>query len=67
MHHLKVTETQVSQIELDKATEAFKSLHQERQDLINQWETSIKTMQKKDEDIIQAQATYGDLKVHISH
>ena len=60
---LKVTETQVSQIELDKTTEAFKSLHQERQDLIDQWENSIRTMQKKDEDILNAQARYSELKV----
>ena len=55
----------MSQIELDKTTEAFKNLHQERQDLINQWENSIKTMQKKDQDIANAQAKYGELKVDL--
>lgn len=58
-----MTETQVSQIELDKATEAFKQLHQERQDLIDQWEGSLKNMQKKDQDIVDAQDKYQDLKV----
>jgi coiled-coil domain-containing protein 39 len=43
----EVTETQVAQIELDKTTEAFRQLHQERQDLISQWEGAVKTMQKR--------------------
>jgi coiled-coil domain-containing protein 39 len=58
-----VTETQVAQIELDKTTEAFKKLHMERQELIQQWENAIKTMQKRDQDITDAQERYQNTKV----
>ncbi|KAL2918440.1 hypothetical protein HK105_201841 [Polyrhizophydium stewartii] len=61
----EVTETQVAQIELDKTTEAFKQLHQERQDLINQWESAIKNMQKRDEDITSSQEVYQSQKEKI--
>ncbi|KAI8919783.1 hypothetical protein BC831DRAFT_479983 [Entophlyctis helioformis] len=54
----EVTETQVAQIELDKTTEAFKQLHQERQDLIDQWEAAINNMKKRDQDITSSQESY---------
>ncbi|KAL5037279.1 hypothetical protein BDV3_006797 [Batrachochytrium dendrobatidis] len=58
----EVTETQVAQIELDRTTEAFKQLHQERQTLISQWEAVIDNMKKRDQDIERCQATYQDKK-----
>jgi UDP-glucose:O-linked fucose beta-1,3-glucosyltransferase len=61
----EVTETQVAQIELENTTEAFKRLHQERQDLIQQWETAVKTMKKRDNDINVAQANYRNQKQEI--
>ncbi|KAI8910340.1 hypothetical protein EDD86DRAFT_265939 [Gorgonomyces haynaldii] len=61
----EVTETQVAQIELDRTTEAFKQLHQERQDLINQWQEAVNSMQKRDEDIIHAQDALSQLKAHM--
>ena len=61
----EVTETQVAQIELENTTEAFKKLHQERQDLIQQWETAVKTMKERDRDINQAQSNYRNQKVEI--
>ncbi|KAJ3209310.1 Coiled-coil domain-containing protein 39 [Dinochytrium kinnereticum] len=61
----EVTETQVAQIELDKTTEDFKRIHQERQELINQWETALKTMQKRDEDITDSQDRYQKSKDNI--
>ncbi|TPX65201.1 hypothetical protein SpCBS45565_g05309 [Spizellomyces sp. 'palustris'] len=61
----EVTETQVAQIELDKTTEAFKKLHQERQELIQQWESAIENMRKRDQDIINAQNEYQVLKDEI--
>ncbi|KAJ1562136.1 Coiled-coil domain-containing protein 39 [Cladochytrium tenue] len=54
----EVTETQVTQIELDKTTEAFRRLHLERQDLILQWEAAIKSMQKRDQEIEELQEKY---------
>ncbi|KAJ3390261.1 Coiled-coil domain-containing protein 39 [Lobulomyces angularis] len=61
----EVTETQVSQIELDKTTEEFKALHNERQQLIEQWENAIKTMNKRDNEIQESQALYVQLKERI--
>ena len=39
------------QIELDKTAEEFRKAHQERQDLINQWENTIDQMQKRDKEM----------------
>ncbi|KAJ3193569.1 Coiled-coil domain-containing protein 39 [Irineochytrium annulatum] len=61
----EVTETQVAQIELDKTTEEFRALHLERQDLITQWENAIKTMQKRDGEISNAQDRYQKSKDNI--
>ncbi|KAM3834526.1 coiled-coil domain-containing protein 39 [Vipera latastei] len=47
----ELTETLASQIELDKTAEDFRRVHQERQDLIRQWENTIEQMQKRDQDI----------------
>ncbi|KAJ3311127.1 Coiled-coil domain-containing protein 39 [Blyttiomyces sp. JEL0837] len=58
----EVTETQVAQIELDKTTEAFKRLHQERKDLIQQWENAIKAMHRRDQEIFEAQERYQKIK-----
>jgi UDP-glucose:O-linked fucose beta-1,3-glucosyltransferase len=62
----EVTETQVAQVELDKTTEAFKQLHQERQELITQWEEAIQTMKKHDLDIVQAQEDYQSQKLIVA-
>ncbi|KAI9341964.1 coiled-coil domain-containing protein 39-like protein [Obelidium mucronatum] len=62
----EVTETQVAQIELDKTTDAFKRLHVERQDLIQQWENAISTMQKRDQEILELQERYQDTKEEIA-
>ncbi|KAL3896675.1 MAG: hypothetical protein SGCHY_003920 [Lobulomycetales sp.] len=61
----EVTETQVSQIELDKTTNEFKRLHQERQALIGQWESAIQVMNKRDIEIEQYQAHISDQKDRI--
>lgn len=53
-----MTETQLSQLELTRAAENFRKAHQERQDLLRQWEMAVQTMQKRDEEIAQAQQTY---------
>ncbi|KAJ1480454.1 hypothetical protein T484DRAFT_2797520 [Baffinella frigidus] len=47
----EVTETQASQIELDKTAADFKAVHLERQTLVAQWEQSIETMKRRDEAI----------------
>ncbi|KAI9358333.1 hypothetical protein DFJ73DRAFT_957800 [Zopfochytrium polystomum] len=62
----EVTDTQVTQIELEKTTEAFRRLHAERHELIQQWENAIKTMQKRDEEILQHQEVYQKTKDEIN-
>lgn len=39
------------QIELDKTAEDFRRVHQERQEVIRQWENAIQQMQKRDQQI----------------
>ncbi|KAI8902852.1 hypothetical protein BC833DRAFT_571828 [Globomyces pollinis-pini] len=58
----EVTETQVCQIELENTAEAFKQLHQERQDLIKQWEQAVEGMKQRDDDINKSQASYREQK-----
>ncbi|KAJ2999895.1 Coiled-coil domain-containing protein 39 [Globomyces sp. JEL0801] len=59
---MQVTETQVCQIELENTAEAFKQLHQERQDLIKQWEQAVEGMKQRDDDINKSQASYREQK-----
>ncbi len=58
----EVLETQVAQIELEKTTECFKTLHQERSDLIKKWDQAIKDMKYRDKEIEVIQTTYQTLK-----
>ncbi|XP_037586490.1 coiled-coil domain-containing protein 39 [Cebus imitator] len=47
----ELTETISAQLELDKAAQDFRKIHNERQELIKQWENTIEQMQKRDQDI----------------
>ncbi|XP_052036602.1 coiled-coil domain-containing protein 39 [Apodemus sylvaticus] len=47
----ELTETLSAQLELDKAAQDFRKIHLERQELIQQWESTIEQMQKRDEEI----------------
>uniref|UniRef100_A0A8B9FRH3 Coiled-coil domain-containing protein 39 n=1 Tax=Amazona collaria TaxID=241587 RepID=A0A8B9FRH3_9PSIT len=47
----ELTETITAQIELDKTAEDFRRVHQERQEVIRQWENAIQQMQKRDQQI----------------
>ena len=53
-----MTETQLSQLELSRTAENFRKLHQERQNLLKQWESAVQTMRKRDEEITEAQTIY---------
>jgi hypothetical protein len=58
-----VTETRAGQIELDKTSEEFRKMHKERQDLLAQWEDTIKAMERRDTAISDAANIHGDLRV----
>ncbi|CAD7969777.1 unnamed protein product [Amoebophrya sp. A25] len=45
----EVTATQAQQIEMDKTAEEFKKMHEERQQLIKQWEQTVIQMKGQDE------------------
>merc|ERR1719428_2068258 len=47
----EVTETQASQIEMDKTAEQFRQLHTDRKSLITQWEDAVKQMQQRDKQL----------------
>merc|ERR1719313_2374928 len=47
----EVTETQASQIEMDKTAEQFRQLHTDRKSLITQWEDAVKNMQTRDKQL----------------
>ena len=47
----ETTETLTAQIELDKTAEDFRKAHQERQNLIEQWEHTIEQMQRRDKEM----------------
>ncbi|KAL7749405.1 Coiled-coil domain-containing protein 39 [Sorochytrium milnesiophthora] len=61
----EITETQVSQIELEKTTEEFRRMHRDRQDLLTQWESAVDTMKQRDEEIVTAQEHYQKLRDEI--
>lgn len=42
---------QAAQIQLDRAAQDFRQLHQERQDLIRQWDEARDAMKSRDEAI----------------
>ncbi|KFP72749.1 Coiled-coil domain-containing protein 39, partial [Acanthisitta chloris] len=59
------TETITAQIELDRTAEEFRRVHQERQEVIRQWENAIQQMQKRDQQIDQCALLIADVKQEI--
>ncbi|XP_009869758.1 PREDICTED: coiled-coil domain-containing protein 39, partial [Apaloderma vittatum] len=59
------TETVTAQIELDKTAEDFRRVHQERQEVIRQWENAIQQMQKRDQQIDHCALLIADIKQEI--
>lgn len=57
----EVTETQSNQTELDKLAERFKSRHEERRHLIQQWKDTIESMNNRDQAINLLAAQYEKL------
>lgn len=61
----EITETRAAQIELDKTANDFKVLHEERHQLLEQWEESVKAMHRRDAAIQQAADRYTEGKAWI--
>ncbi|NWW94373.1 CCD39 protein, partial [Rhynochetos jubatus] len=61
----ELTETITAQIELDKTAEDFRRAHQERQEVIRQWENTIQQMQKRDEQIDHCALLITEIKQEI--
>ncbi|XP_014795337.1 PREDICTED: coiled-coil domain-containing protein 39 [Calidris pugnax] len=61
----ELTETITAQIELDKTAEDFRRVHQERQEVIRQWENAIQQMQKRDEQIDHCALLIAEIKQEI--
>ncbi|NXB78217.1 CCD39 protein, partial [Donacobius atricapilla] len=59
------TETMTAQLELDRAAEDFRRVHQERQEVIRQWENAIHQMQKRDQEIDQCALLIAEIKQEI--
>ncbi|KAM6127511.1 LOW QUALITY PROTEIN: coiled-coil domain-containing protein 39 [Phoenicopterus ruber ruber] len=60
----ELTETVTAQV-LDKTAEDFRRVHQERQEVIRQWENAIQQMQKRDEQIDHCAWLIADIKQEI--
>ena len=56
----EVTETRSSQTELDKLAERFKTRHDERRQLIQQWKYTIESMNNRDASINEVATQYAD-------
>ncbi|NWY66147.1 CCD39 protein, partial [Erithacus rubecula] len=61
----ELTETMTAQMELDRAAEDFRRVHQERQEVIRQWENAIHQMQKRDQEIDQCALLIAEIKQEI--
>jgi len=61
----EVTETQAAQIQLDKTAEDFRRLHEERQELVRQWEDAVESMKRRDQDIQAASEAFAGKKMEI--
>uniref|UniRef100_H0VT24 Coiled-coil domain-containing protein 39 n=1 Tax=Cavia porcellus TaxID=10141 RepID=H0VT24_CAVPO len=61
----ELTETLSAQLELDKAAQDFRKIHNERQELIDQWENTIQQMQKRDRDIDDCALALTEIKQEI--
>ncbi|KAK3603714.1 hypothetical protein CHS0354_023327 [Potamilus streckersoni] len=61
----ETTETLTAQIELDKTAEDFRRAHQERQELIQQWENTIEQMQRRDKEMDLLAAQLAKVKAEV--
>jgi len=56
----ETTETGARQIELDRTAEEFRAVHGERQILVKQWQDTIEAMRRRDAEVMELAAAYGE-------
>jgi len=61
----ETTETISAQISLDKAAEDFRKIHNERKNLICEWEKTIQQMQKRDKEMDAAASDLANVKEEV--
>lgn len=61
----EVTETQATQIELDKTAEEFKQLHEERHNHFTQWQDVSENIARRDQAIIEEGENFAAIKMKI--
>lgn len=61
-----MTETQSAQIELDRTSQDFRTLHLERQEIVRQWEATQRQLGSRDNEICQMALDVQNLKGQIS-
>ncbi|XP_009998336.1 PREDICTED: coiled-coil domain-containing protein 39 [Chaetura pelagica] len=61
----ELTETITAQMELDRTAEDLRRAHQERQEVIKQWENTIQQMQKRDQQIDHCALLIAEIKQEI--
>ena len=61
----EITETQAFQIEIDKTSEEFKSLHQERHRIYAKWDASIKSIAERHEATLKAGEDMAKIKLEM--
>jgi len=62
----EITQTLTAQLELDKISEAFRDAHKARQELLQQWESTIQQMQKRDNEMDQSSLQLMELRVEVN-
>lgn len=60
-----MTETQATQIELDKTAEEFKQLHEERHNHFIQWQEVSENIARRDQAIIEEGENFAAIKMKI--
>ncbi|KAJ3595318.1 hypothetical protein NHX12_004622 [Muraenolepis orangiensis] len=61
----ELTETRLTQIGLEKTAENFRQAHQERQEVLRQWQNAIKQMKKRDAEMQQCMLQLAEVKQEV--
>ncbi|CAB3984737.1 coiled-coil domain-containing 39-like, partial [Paramuricea clavata] len=61
----ELSRTSTAQVELDKTAEEFRKIHAERQELLEQWESTIEQMQKRDREMDQLAVRLAEFRLEV--